>query len=412
MFKRLGAVLLSTTTINAVSAVQANAADAVVIEPEPVEYVRVCDAYGAGFFFIPGTETCIRLGGFVRSSYEKVHLDGQLASGAALAEDNLTAWTNRGRLNVDTRNETEFGTLRALYRLEGGDSNTDADVDMDIALISLAGFRAGFAGSTYWSSNTDWVNFSAIGGLGPGGLIDEGWLSFSDATIFDYTFAFENLTVTVGVEDPRIDFSQVTIGGAEGGNATNNGGTAGEVNFYAGFNYAGEIATIAFTAVHDSLATESTTLIAAGSAAEGGWAYRGNIAINLESFVPGGKLVGQYSYDGNYRTAYVHTDGVTFDPEAIWGLAFEANLTDELQFVSQYMKAEADPDEGEGDAHIAGVGLNWFPDAAPGFSLRASYFFGEVEDSLGFNAVGATVAAADRASYDFDGFFVGVRRDF
>ncbi len=34
----------------------ARAADAVVAEPEAVEYVRVCDAYGAGYFYIPGTE--------------------------------------------------------------------------------------------------------------------------------------------------------------------------------------------------------------------------------------------------------------------------------------------------------------------------------------------------------------------
>lgn len=26
---------------------------------EPVEYVRICDAYGAGFYYIPGTETCV-----------------------------------------------------------------------------------------------------------------------------------------------------------------------------------------------------------------------------------------------------------------------------------------------------------------------------------------------------------------
>ena len=32
-----------------------------------VEYVRVCSAYGAGFFFIPGTETCLRVGGRVRA---------------------------------------------------------------------------------------------------------------------------------------------------------------------------------------------------------------------------------------------------------------------------------------------------------------------------------------------------------
>ncbi|MEP4753305.1 MAG: porin, partial [Nitratireductor sp.] len=48
-------LLGSAAALAAVSG--ARAADAVVIaEPEPVEYVRVCDAYGAGFFYIPGTE--------------------------------------------------------------------------------------------------------------------------------------------------------------------------------------------------------------------------------------------------------------------------------------------------------------------------------------------------------------------
>ena len=25
-----------------------------------MEYVRVCDTYGTGFYYIPGTETCLR----------------------------------------------------------------------------------------------------------------------------------------------------------------------------------------------------------------------------------------------------------------------------------------------------------------------------------------------------------------
>ena len=42
----------------------ARAADAVVIaEPEPMEYVRICDTYGAGFYYIPGTETCLKFSG-------------------------------------------------------------------------------------------------------------------------------------------------------------------------------------------------------------------------------------------------------------------------------------------------------------------------------------------------------------
>jgi len=35
----------------------------------PIEYVRICDAYGAGFFYIPGTETCLRIGGLVLGEF-------------------------------------------------------------------------------------------------------------------------------------------------------------------------------------------------------------------------------------------------------------------------------------------------------------------------------------------------------
>jgi hypothetical protein len=55
----------SAAAIVAVSG--ARAADAVVIaEPEPFEYVRVCDTYGVGFYYIPGTETCLRISGLIR----------------------------------------------------------------------------------------------------------------------------------------------------------------------------------------------------------------------------------------------------------------------------------------------------------------------------------------------------------
>lgn len=29
------------------------------LDAEPLEYVKVCDAYGAGFFYVPGTDTCM-----------------------------------------------------------------------------------------------------------------------------------------------------------------------------------------------------------------------------------------------------------------------------------------------------------------------------------------------------------------
>jgi hypothetical protein len=41
----------------------AHAADLPERQAAPIEYVRICDAYGTGFFYIPGTETCLRVGG-------------------------------------------------------------------------------------------------------------------------------------------------------------------------------------------------------------------------------------------------------------------------------------------------------------------------------------------------------------
>ena len=43
----------------------AQAADLPVVEP--VDYVKVCDAFGSGFHYIPGTETCLKFSGRVRT---------------------------------------------------------------------------------------------------------------------------------------------------------------------------------------------------------------------------------------------------------------------------------------------------------------------------------------------------------
>ena len=37
------------------------------VKAKPVEYVKICSLYGAGFFYIPGTDTCLKLGGYLRA---------------------------------------------------------------------------------------------------------------------------------------------------------------------------------------------------------------------------------------------------------------------------------------------------------------------------------------------------------
>ena len=43
----------------------AQAAD-LPVKAKAVEYVRICSLYGAGFYYIPGTDTCLKLGGTLR----------------------------------------------------------------------------------------------------------------------------------------------------------------------------------------------------------------------------------------------------------------------------------------------------------------------------------------------------------
>ncbi|APH71565.1 porin [Aquibium oceanicum] len=140
-----------------VAATGAKAADAIVIpEPEPVEYVRVCDAYGAGFFYIPGTETCLSISGYVwyqigAGSYDNVndtfgYYDTTLGDGFMKQV--------RTRLNFDARSDTEWGTLRAFIRLQAtfGSGIGDGPVSVDQGYIQLGGLMMGYSES-FWADS-------------------------------------------------------------------------------------------------------------------------------------------------------------------------------------------------------------------------------------------------------------------
>jgi hypothetical protein len=116
----------------------AHAADAVVAaEPEPLEYVRICDAYGAGYFFIPGTETCLKIGGKVRTEgqwYDAYNPDSSLG----------TKWHTRAELNVNTATDTEWGALKTetIIRWDWNDGNATS-TNLLWSYISLGGFLVG-----------------------------------------------------------------------------------------------------------------------------------------------------------------------------------------------------------------------------------------------------------------------------
>ena len=48
-------------------AVTAGQAADLPVKAKPVEYVKICSLYGAGFYYMPGTDLCIKIGGWVRA---------------------------------------------------------------------------------------------------------------------------------------------------------------------------------------------------------------------------------------------------------------------------------------------------------------------------------------------------------
>ena len=55
--------LLLGTAAGLIAVGGAQAAD-LPVKAKAVEYVKICSLYGAGFYYMPGTDTCIKLGGY------------------------------------------------------------------------------------------------------------------------------------------------------------------------------------------------------------------------------------------------------------------------------------------------------------------------------------------------------------
>ena len=110
--------LLLGTAAGLVAVAGAQAAD-LPVKAKPVQYVKICSLYGAGFYYIPGTDTCIKIGGFVRAESELQcrRFVQPLSAGINALDDRGLNFANtraRGVATFDARTQTEYGTLRVL----------------------------------------------------------------------------------------------------------------------------------------------------------------------------------------------------------------------------------------------------------------------------------------------------------
>jgi hypothetical protein len=212
----------------------AQAAD-LPVKAKAVEYVRICSLYGAGFYYIPGTDTCIKLGGYLRVDVlanTNSDASGNTA-GAGGAQNRFTngyTWRSREDLSIDTRTATEYGVVRTFTDLTfswtddnyagtalgssvygplnaGGNTLIAAPnnatsggvaggtLGVYYAFIQFAGFTMGKAVSPF---SAPWQNYPGNnfdGLVGGGGTV-------TGVNQFVYTAQFGNgVSATVGVQD-------------------------------------------------------------------------------------------------------------------------------------------------------------------------------------------------------------------
>jgi hypothetical protein len=161
----------SAAALAAVSGAQA--ADAIVAaEPEPMEYVRVCDAFGTGYFYIPGTETCLQIGGYVRFQTDFAEHGRDGTTGAWLTNDAAYKTFTRGYLSLDAKSDTELGALTGHIDLE---TNSGGNTHLDGAWIAVGGFKAGYF-YTEWdkgiNGETDSLDGDFLGVFGGNSLLN------------------------------------------------------------------------------------------------------------------------------------------------------------------------------------------------------------------------------------------------
>src|SRR5829696_985456 len=108
----------------------AQAADLPMAKAEAVEYVKVCTEFGEGFFYIPGTDTCLKISGEVRADFRFDERDGR--------NDDVTRFRTEPRLKFDARTATEYGTLRSFIQLNiPVENGGGADIVVDKAFIQF-----------------------------------------------------------------------------------------------------------------------------------------------------------------------------------------------------------------------------------------------------------------------------------
>ena len=308
--------LLLGSAAGLVAVAGASAADLGVKKPTAVEYVKTCPTYGAGFFVVPGTTSCLKLIGRVRADY--------IFNNDLTRANDKNTFRARGYFGYDHRTATEYGLLRTYVRAFIGRDNAGGYAPvLEYAFIQFGGLTAGRVTPVFehgWNPT-----FNGNGGLG-------GHSDITYVNSLGYTYSFGGgFSATLALDSAAERRTSIT-GGAYAGQAMPD--VVGKLSYDASFGSA-----YLAGAIHQIRAVGVAGLI---PSTKYGFAISGGAKFNLPMLAKGSNLWfsatyadGASSYTGFGGTtvggfAIVTSDatrvGTSLRTTKSWGLAGGAQL--------------------------------------------------------------------------------------
>ena len=222
-------IILLGSVAGIVVAAGAQAAD-LPVKAKPVQFVKICTLYGDGYYYIPGQDTCIKIGGYIRAQYG--YNAGGGAAGAGIAPGTQVTVTDglmnrssqqfsqahRADLTIDTRTGTQYGVLRTYMDVRF-ENRLGADFSqVTRAFLQWGGFTFG-RGRSYFDIFTHDQRLSYLNVRTTGDTYDTG------INLAAYTVQIgPGFTFSVSAEDPNRQ--PVFTGVADGTNAPFGAGAA------------------------------------------------------------------------------------------------------------------------------------------------------------------------------------------
>lgn len=257
----------------AATATSGQAAD-LPVDIAPVDYVRIDDAYGAGFFVLPGTETAIKIGGRVRveAQFNNLTKDEDFNNSTSANNQNFRS---RANVRIDTRTQSELGLIRTFTDLQiTSDSEARGSseaVELDKAFVQVGGLTVGRATSAFdlWTGELA-TNVQGI------------YVSDSNAWQASYTYDLGNgLTVTGSIEDYS-DRRNGIEGDTDAGNTVPT--FVGNARVDQGWGWAGVSGAVTKVDATDAVSSTAGYAVAAG------------FGVNLDMIAPGDVINFQAAY--------------------------------------------------------------------------------------------------------------------